>query len=246
MQLWFASPEVLCDGAADRFCRSILTPDELAQAARFRQPQHQRQHVLTRFMVRRLLAPLAGARPERLVFATNRHGKPHVCDPPDFRWSFNISHTRGMIVCALAPYGLVGVDIEPLDRIASVDLADRYFSEFETAALRARPTSEQCREFLRYWTLKEAFIKAIGTGLATPLDDFGFDLSAQPQPRLAFVRGDLPAPDQWSFAQFELQGYLVAVAWHTGAEQSLSIDCRPFEIGLNRPLDQRTAGLFES
>lgn len=228
-QLWYATPELLCDRAIDHHCRSLLPDDELAQAARFRQPQHQRQHVLTRHMVRHVLGEMAGVSPRQLVFGVNRYGKPHVAWPADFRWSFNISHCTGMVVCAVSEQATVGVDIEPLDREVNVDLADRYFAGYEAAALRQRPVQEQPFEFLRYWTLKEAFIKALGTGLATPLADFAFDLTAAPQPVLRFVQGPLPPPRAWKFAQFTLdQHWLVALAHQS--ETPLECELRDYRI----------------
>ena len=71
----------------------------------------------------------------------------------------------------------MGVDVEPVDRRAPLDIADRYFAPDERAWLFARPEAERPRGFFRLWTMKEAFIKATGKGISQGLQSFaiGFD-----------------------------------------------------------------------
>jgi 4'-phosphopantetheinyl transferase len=105
-----------------------------------------------------------------------------------------------LVVCGVMSASEIGVDVEYLDRATNcLELARRFFAPVEAAALAAAPVSRQRAEFLRYWTLKEAFIKARGMGLAIPLDDFWFTLVEQSPPRIAF-RADSPLdPGGWQF-----------------------------------------------
>ncbi len=107
---------------------------------------------------------------------------PPAC--PDLR--FNISHTDGLIACAVTIGREVGVDVEHVGRRLTHDVAGRFFAPREVADLRALPDDEQQRVFFDYWTLKEAYIKARGFGLALPLGDFAFKLNPPDAPAITF------------------------------------------------------------
>jgi 4'-phosphopantetheinyl transferase len=92
--------------------------------------------------------------------------------------AFNLSHTHGLVACAVAHDAQVGVDVECVERAtASRAIAERYFSAPELAQLDACPEERRSSHFIELWTLKEAYLKAVGSGLAHPLDtfDFAFD-----------------------------------------------------------------------
>ena len=114
-------------------------------------------------------------------------------------WHLNLSHTDGLVALAVAKTP-VGVDVEDLQRRGrTVELSDRFFAPSEARALRALPEAAQRSRFFDLWTLKEAYIKARGQGLAIPLASFAFDLdhgplAFQPQP------GD---PIIWQFARMD-------------------------------------------
>ena len=108
------------------------------------------------------------------------HGRPEILDAPpgtpDLR--FNISHTDGLIACAVTIGREVGVDVEHIGRHLTHDVAGRFFAADEVTDLRGLPFEDQQRVFFDYWTLKEAYIKARGFGLALPLGEFR--LQAEP------------------------------------------------------------------
>ena len=103
---------------------------------------------------------------------------------PDLR--FNLSHTDGLIACAVTIGREVGVDVEHIQRRLTHDVAGRFFAPREVDDLKALPEDEQQRVFFDYWTLKEAYIKARGFGLALPLGDFAFTLAPPAPPQIAF------------------------------------------------------------
>ena len=89
---------------------------------------------------------------------------------------FSLSHTRGLAACAVGrPYAL-GIDAEAWRTPAPIELASRYFAPTEVRLLIARAPAERPSTFYRLWTLKEAYLKATGQGLAAPLDSFAFSL----------------------------------------------------------------------
>ncbi len=115
----------------------------------------------------------------------------------------------------------IGVDVEDTERKSeTVGVADRFFSPREVAALHALPEAAQRGRFFDYWTLKEAYIKARGMGLAIPLDQFSFLLDGAPPIRIAFDPrlGDDAAT--WQFERFTLTArHRTAVAIRrTGAD----------------------------
>ena len=125
-------------------------------------------------MARRLLGR-GRIDPQAICFAAAQHGKPYVTEPAEAQLPFNVAHTDGLVMCGIGnrSHDLVGIDVEKLDRRTDPGLANRYFSDPEIRFLENYPSeTERPTMFLRIWTLKEAFIKAIGTGLANALGRF--------------------------------------------------------------------------
>jgi len=156
----------------------LLDPIETERAARFLFEKDRRTYVLSHALVRTMLSSFANVDPAAWCFEANPHGKPRIVGPTGYEdLRFNLSHTRGGALCGVARGAELGVDIETLDRATDhLGLCERYFSATETAALRAAPSERQREMFFRFWTLKEAYIKARGLGLAIPLDAFSYEL----------------------------------------------------------------------
>jgi 4'-phosphopantetheinyl transferase len=118
---------------------------------------------------------------------------------------FNVSHSHGMGLIAIARGRKVGCDIERIEpRFADEQIPERFFSPREVAALRALPESEQCEAFFRCWTRKEAFIKACGMGVSMALDSFDVTLGES----AALLRG----AEGWIVRAVEApEGYAAAI-----------------------------------
>lgn len=183
--------------------RALLSPDEHARMARLVFERDRRRFLLTRALVRTMLSRYAPVRPAEWTFIANTHGRPEILDRPagvpDLR--FNLSHTDGLIACAVTIGREVGVDVEHIGRRVVHDVAGRFFAPSEVTALKALPEAEQHRVFFDYWTLKEAYIKARGFGLALPLADFAFTLDPPRPPAIAFEPTLDDDPTTWQFAQ---------------------------------------------
>ncbi|MEL6108668.1 MAG: 4'-phosphopantetheinyl transferase superfamily protein [Planctomycetota bacterium] len=232
LHIWHAAASDDAPGRLETHCESLLDSEELAAADRFRVATARNQHVVGRGMVRWLLGG-ASVPPQRIRFGCGDHGKPFVVEPAAARQPFNIAHTDGLVLCGIADnetLELVGVDVEPMNRRTTTDLAERYFSPPEVAALRAQPNHEQKRFFLRIWTLKESFIKALGTGLSTPLADFAFHDIESDSPSIEFLAPELDDGRDWRFFCFEPRlGFLGAAAVRPASGIEAVLDCRPFE-----------------
>ena len=189
--------------AHEQAYRQLLTPDENERMARFVFERDRQQFLITRALVRTTLSRYADVEPADWRFIANEFGRPEVLDRPpgveDFR--FNLSHTDGLIACAVTVAREVGVDVENTNRDVTHDVAGRFFAPREVADLRALPEADQHRVFFDYWTLKEAYIKARGLGLSLPLADFAFCLQPPAPPTIAFEPALNDDPASWQFFQ---------------------------------------------
>lgn len=205
VHLWLVDARVELDQKLADAYRALLSPDERAMYARAIHPRRKNEVLVGRALIRTTLSRYAAADPRDWRLAFNSHGCPRVDPPPEAPGIvFNLSHTDGLIACAVARTAEVGVDVEWTRRHGdTVEIADRFFSPREVADLRALPGSAQQRDrFFDYWTLKEAYIKARGLGLSIPLEKFGFALAPDSAPRL-FVDPDLgDGASGWRFFQF--------------------------------------------
>lgn len=183
--------------------RALLSKDEHERMARLVFERDRRRFLLTRALVRTMLSRYANVPPAGWSFIANVHGRPEILDRPkgvpDLR--FNISHTEGMIACAVTIGREVGIDVEHIGRRLTHDVAGRFFAPSEVNDLEALPADEQARVFFDYWTLKEAYIKARGFGLALPLGDFAFKLAPPSPPVIAIEPALEDDAATWQFFQ---------------------------------------------
>lgn len=221
------------DDARAAAARRILTSGEWDRCQRYIFPDGRRESLAARCLVRSVLSQYDTIRPSDWRFRSNEHGRPEIAGPAHGSpLRFNLSHAGGVVVLAVSAHYHVGVDVEPLDRHAALDLADAYFARSEVAALRALPDTDQPRRFLEYWTLKEAYLKARGTGLALPLDQFGFDVTSPDRPSVSFEPGFGDEERAWQFDRLFLGGtHIVAVATQRGAAPSVRIVVHAFGGG---------------
>jgi 4'-phosphopantetheinyl transferase len=185
---------------------AALSGDERARYERFRQARDRRDFAAAHALLRRTLSKCDNVPEAAWVFTTNAFGKPSIAAAGDdprarSRISFSIAHTEGLVACAVARGVDLGVDVESVGRVAGGrDLASRYFSEREVAALDVCPESEHDVRFIELWTLKEAYLKAIGVGFSHPLNTVAFVFEGPSHLRFE------PAPDidpaGWQFALF--------------------------------------------
>lgn len=149
-----------------------LSADELHRAARFRFQRDRQRFVISRGLLRAILGRYLDTAPGELRFRYSEHGKPSLV--PAFDGGglrFNLSHSDGLALYAVARGREVGVDLERVRPVLEAEqIAERFFSARENAALRALPAHLKSRAFFACWTRKEAFVKAVGGGISLPLD----------------------------------------------------------------------------
>jgi 4'-phosphopantetheinyl transferase len=216
VRVYYACCDTLESGAVER-CLELISSDERARYQRFHFEHDRHSYLAAHALTRAVLAPLAGQPAPELQFEAGPHGRPELCQPVlSPRLRFNLSHTRGLVACAVALEHAVGVDVEHVDRRADIEqLAPAVFSERERAELLELEDADKRARFFRLWTLKEAYIKAVGKGLSLPLRSITLELPFGEQPRLLFAAPLCDDGAQWWLdVHAPRPGHVLAVALH--------------------------------
>lgn len=167
-----------------------------------------RQFVASRMLLRRLLAAYLPCSPARIEIACGAHGKPHLASSrSEANIHFNLSHSAGIAAVAIGRSPL-GVDIESLRDLSDPDaIAARFFAPGELRALRRAPDAQQQRTFFSFWTCKEAYLKALGGGIAHGLASFEVEINGQGEATL--LRSDGTRDPGWTLRLLVLGASLV-------------------------------------
>jgi 4'-phosphopantetheinyl transferase len=174
VHLWRAQLDL--DPGALAGLEATLAPDEREAAGRFVFPRDRRRFLAARGVLRALLGAYLRTPPAAIRLAYGAHGKPSVLEPPS-KIEFNVAHSGETALYAVALARRVGVDLELIRMDVECDaLAERFFSPRERAALAALAAADRRRAFFDCWARKEAYLKARGDGLSTPLDTFSVSL----------------------------------------------------------------------
>ena len=215
-------------------CLATLSQAERDRLARFRLERDRRQYVLAHGALRAALSQHApGVRPADWSFVTDRYERPFVAGPAtDAPIFFSLSHTEGCVACAISPHERIGVDVEATDANCShLGIAELNFSSTENKVLRALSPLEQADRFFDYWTLKEAYLKAHGTGFHRPLDDFTMLLAPGRPVGIAFHPGSDDDPQRWRFTQSSpTSRHRLALADGSGRDGGLPIVSHPWPV----------------
>ncbi len=187
---------------------ALLSGEEADRAQRFVFIEHRLRFIARRAFLRRLLASYIGScNTKDIEFEYGAMGKPALA-PPYADLNFNLSVSHDWCLVAVTFAGQVGIDIEKRRDILSMnEVADTCFSPAELEEYVSIPPDEKERAFFDGWTRKEAFIKAIGKGLAFPLKNF--DVSLGPDlPRIRRIESNMTPSSQWTLAPLDpVPGY---------------------------------------
>lgn len=202
---------------AVRAARPLLSEAERDRACRFAFDRDARRFVLARARLRQLLATRLGVGAQAVEFAYGPYGKPVLARRfADSNLQFNVSHCDDLAACVFS-WGqrghAIGIDVEAVRDMSDADvIAGRYFSRSENATYRALEPGDKTVGFFNCWTRKEAFVKASGDGLATPLDRFDVTLAPGEPARVLRVE-DTPGDSGWWLDSFcPAAGYVAAIA----------------------------------
>ena len=188
-----------------------LSRSELARAGEFKSSGRQQEYICGRAMLRTVLQQLTGEPAASHEITTGDEGKPVCIRGP----AISIAHSGDIVVCAVADQGQIGVDVEvPCHDRDVIGIASRYFAADEAEWLSTQPVDR----FYMLWALKEAWLKANGTGIAGGLDRLRCIVTP---PRIeARINDDAVA----ALSVYAVEGALVGVATTIALQGGLTID----------------------
>lgn len=210
-------------GIAERYL-AWLDDAERDRYQRYVFDEHRMEYLAGCVMAKKRIAALVRSRPEEVLFRRDRWGRPHILSPGrGAHIRFSISHTKGCAVCAVSALAEIGIDVERTDRPAGqlpVSLA--CLSEAEMSDILARDGAALSARFAQYWTLKEAYTKAVGRGLSIPFDRITFSLAAGADPAVSFDGVD-DDPSRWSFKAVPLgASHVLSLAFLSSIDATLA------------------------
>ena len=191
----------------------VLNPTEKARAERFQFQKHRDRFVIARGILRVILGRYLNVEPERLQIFYGAYGKPVLADVhKENRLHFNVSHSHGLTLYAMARKRKLGIDLEYVrEDLATENIAEQFFSRGEIEKLLKLPPSQRAKAFFNCWTRKEAYVKAVGKGLSIPLDQFEVSFAPDEPAVLLSESGTVSG---WSLRELSPGlGYVAALAF---------------------------------
>lgn len=159
--------------------RSVLSVAEIKRANRFKVKRKYFEYIISRGMLRRVLGLVLNRDPSTFEFGYTEHDKPYL----NINWRgeqvyFNVSHSHEQTLIAVTLARPVGIDIEQIRQdVEFKKLAKRFFSAAEARDLDTYTDSGIALAFFSCWTRKEAFVKALGDGIAFGLSEFSVSVN---------------------------------------------------------------------
>jgi 4'-phosphopantetheinyl transferase len=170
IDIWFSNVELPV--LQIRQFESLLSPEELVRAHRFRFLCDRNRFIVQHGFLRLLLERYAGCGPRQINICNSCYGKPYLEDPKNApSIFFSVSRSETIASFAFSKIGSIGVDIEKIRGISDMmDIVEQHFTPCERHEIYSCPESRKIECFYQFWTRKEAVLKAQGEGLLKPLD----------------------------------------------------------------------------
>lgn len=200
----------------------FLSLEERQRAAKFINPIHSDRWIAARGYLRYILSQYLDLPPAQIVFSYGAQGKPTISSCPI---EFNLSHSRDRAVYGISTKYPIGIDLEYIHPLAAADLVDRFFSPTEQSLFHNLPIEIQQAAFFHAWTQKEAYLKACGTGLSTPLDKI--EVSIDPRQSAAILAA--PTAAIWQIHKLEISlEYAAAIV--IGGDEGVEIEYQSMKV----------------
>lgn len=196
IDLWQAFPQQLKDEAVIDKLKQLLTEEELYDISKLKRSNEQHTKLIARAFLRNVLSRYTNIPANELIFKRSLHGKPEIANE-GVNLSFNLSHSGDIIVCAVAKYLNIGVDVEKIRyKVSLTKENDFIFNPIESSDMSTFIGVDKQRRFFDYWTLKESFVKALGAGLTFPLNKVSF-VPGKTKAAIFFDNLSLLEKDDW-------------------------------------------------
>ncbi len=233
VHVWLARPGAAADSVHQADCIALLCADEIARYRRFRFAQDRRLYLVSRALLRRVLSTYVEIEPVDWRFTRGAYGRPEIAGPASgVNLRFNLSHTQGLAACVVTLESDCGIDVERIvGRRMIPEIAAKVFAEPEQRDLCEREGTAGYRErFFTYWTLREAWCKALGTGLAHADRSAWFELDEAGVCRIHGHSRQQGASGYWQTAVMRpTQEHVLALAIHGTEVVDKPVVCRFIE-----------------
>ena len=197
------------------YFHSLLSKDEKERAERFYFERDRGRYIVGRGILRTLLSGYLGMDAHTVRIIYGRDGKPMLEDIFNKKHlQFNLSNSNDWVVYIFGWDNPVGIDLEHVRVFdAADDFAKQFFAAQETALLNSLTHDQKWDTFFKFWTAKESFLKAKGSGLTFPLNQVEIALGSGNDARIASINGDLQQAAKWRLETFNpIAGYQAAIA----------------------------------
>ena len=218
IQIWHGNIDI--EDACYQNDWRVLDAAEQERAEKIKNGLLRKRYVAVHGRLRNVLAQVLNEPPEKINIKKAEHGKPYLPDRPEL--VFNLSHSAAAMVIAVGRNCQLGVDMEYCKPRASlVALVDKCFSKEEAKYWNALPEAQKTVEFYRFWTRKEAFVKATGRGIALGLNQCVIN----PENPVEFLRvpADYGPAERW---------HVLDMDWGQGVCSALVTDKDKVEVRL--------------
>ncbi len=179
-----------------------MSGDEQDRAKRFVRAEDRQSFTAAHGVLRLLLGAMLDAAPQSFAFIANAYGKPSLA--PERGVEFNMSHSCGIVLIALARRLPIGVDVEALRPMTErAAIVQRYFHPGEAADFARVPPAEAEDAFFRCWSRKEAVVKALGYGMSLDLHRYRVAVIPGAKPEVLALEDDDAPQESWSLIDLD-------------------------------------------
>lgn len=209
VDIWQVSLDAHLDELDD--LTALLSDHQIAKAQRLKNEQAKTRYIIAQATTRKILAGYLSIEPSAVKLEYGEHGKPYISNYPLY---FNISHAHELALIAICKTHEIGIDIEYWRQNIHQDaIIKRHFHPDEIAQYESLPAELHQRSFYFAWTCKEAFVKAIGTGMQQKFKSFVVEMDPRQPPKLRSVPPILSADQGWCLHNIQVPGdYTVMLA----------------------------------
>ncbi len=208
----------------------ILSQEENNRAQKFVFEKDRSNFILSRGILRILLANYTKTKPHAISFEYGPYGKPRITTNKSIK--FNLSHSGELIVFAFSKSTEIGIDVEKVDQtIDYLEIAKTVFTVEEMDILSSVPTKDLTPLFYEFWTRKEAFVKYTGHGLSFPVKLNAISILSD---KLEIIKNrdkltaEITNDQGWNLKSFNpVEGYKAALALPDGTNTSISYSYWP-------------------
>jgi 4'-phosphopantetheinyl transferase len=209
--VWFTIPESVRDHRTIQRLEALLSAEEIDRYRRFYFAEDRHRYLISHALVRETLSKYIDLPPVDWCFSFGDHGRPEIANPGTPAVRFNLTHTRGLAACVITLAHDCGIDAEKIRKRSNpVGVARRMFSDAENRSLQRLQGRAFMEHFFSAWTLREAYVKAIGVGIAFPTHKLTFAVEADDSVAISFHPHIDDRPEDWDFRLLRPTGEHIA------------------------------------